>query len=338
MNILHLLSSPVWSGPAEAMALLAEAQRAAGHSVSVAIDSTRGGTGTEEPGAPPFRALGLWAGDALRLSTHDGPRGLWLDTRELSRRALDVVHAHFSHDHWVARLGRPRGAVVVRSFHAPRSLGGIVPRADAFTVPTRALGAPLRRPWRLLPPLVGPAFTPAQDRSGLQAALGLSRPVLGMASTFQASRRHDLALAAFVEVRRRIPGATLVLLGDGPLRSQLSEAARGLGIAGSVRFPGYQRQTDFIRWMQAFDELWVLGLGNDWAGRVAAQGRAVGARVVAVSQGALPDWADVVLTAQTSASLAAVALQRERVERTLPDAHQVARDILALYREAGARG
>jgi hypothetical protein len=59
--------------------------------------------------------------------------------------------------------------------------------------------------------------------------------------------------------------------------------------------------------------------------------------VVAVNQGALPGLADVVLAGEDPASLAAVALQRERRERTLPDAAEVAREILALYREAGAR-
>src|SRR5262249_6909770 len=285
------------------------AQRAAGHSVSVAIDSTRRGTGTEEPVAPRLRALGLWAGDPLRLSTHDGPWGLWRDTRELSGRALAVVHAHFFHAHGYDRLaGRAGGAVVVRSGHAPRSWQGIVPRADAVTVPTRALGAHLGGPWRVLPPLVAPAFVPLKDRAGLQKELGLSAPVVGMVSTFQASRRHHLALQAFVEIRRRVPGATLVLLGDGELRPRISEAVRTLGIAGAVRFPGYQRQADLVRWMQAFDELWVLGLGNDWAGRAAAQGRAVGARVVAVNQGALPDWADALLTSEQPEALVAAAL------------------------------
>ena len=238
----------------------------------------------------------------------------------------------------VARFGRPRGAVVVRSVHAPRSLEGIVPRADAFTVPTRDLGARLAGPWRVLPPLVPPAFVPPSDRAALQASLGLSAPVVGMVSTFQPSRRHDLALKAFVEVQRRVPTATLALLGDGELRQALSDTARGLGIAGAVRFPGYQRQDGLVRWMQAFDELWVLGLGNDWAGRAAAQGRAVGARVVAVAAGGLADWADAVLTSEEPGALAAVALGRERAERVLPDVQDVARDLLGLYRDAGARG
>jgi L-malate glycosyltransferase len=338
MRILHLLSSPVWSGPAESMALLADAQRAAGHTVSVAVDSTRAGTGTEEPAAPVLKAMGLRSEAELRLCTHDGPLALWRDARRLAQQNLDVVHAHFSHDHWVARFGRPRGAVVVRSVHAPRSLAGIVPRADAFTVPTRALGTRLSGPWRVLPPLVPPAFVPPTDRGALQASLGLSAPVVGMVSTFQRSRRHDLALKAFVEVRRRVPTATLALVGDGELRQALSETARGLGIAGAVRFPGYQKQEGLVRWMQAFDEMWILGLGNDWAGRAAAQGRAVGARVVSVAAGGLPDWADAVLGSERPEALVAVALGRERQERRLPDARDVARDILALYRDAGARG
>jgi glycosyltransferase involved in cell wall biosynthesis len=338
MRILHLLSSPVWSGPAESMALLAQAQRAAGHAVSVAIDSTRAGTGTEEPAAPVLKAMGLSREAELRLCTHDGPFALWRDARRLAQRSLDVVHAHFSHDHWIARFGRPRGAVVVRSVHAPRSLEGIVPRAEAFTVPTRDLGARLQQPWRLLPPLVAPAFVPPADRTALQASLGLSAPVVGMVSTFQRSRRHDLALTALVEVRRRVPTATLALVGDGELRQALSDVARNLGIAGAVRFPGYQRQEGLVRWMQAFDELWVLGLGNDWAGRAAAQGRAVGARVVAVAEGGLPDWADAVLTSEEPGALPAVALRPERAERLLPDVGDVARDLLALYRDAGARG
>ena len=43
MRILHLLASPFFSGPAESVALLALAQRALGHEVSVAVDRKRPG-------------------------------------------------------------------------------------------------------------------------------------------------------------------------------------------------------------------------------------------------------------------------------------------------------
>ncbi len=131
VRILHLLSSPVWSGPAEPVGLLAAGQRALGHAVSVAIDSTREGTGSEEPAAPHLAELGLLDRQGLRLCTRDGPGGLWRDARLLGRLEVDVVHAHFSHDHWVAALSGHRG-VRVRSFHAARSRRLLRPPAAAL--------------------------------------------------------------------------------------------------------------------------------------------------------------------------------------------------------------
>jgi L-malate glycosyltransferase len=336
VRILHLLSSPVWSGPAEPVALLAQAQRGLGHSVSVAIDSTREGTGTEEPAAPRLEALGLLDSQGLRLSTRDGAAGVWRDARLLGTLEADVVHTHFSHDHWVAALSRHRG-VRVRSFHAARSRRALRPPAAAFTVPMPGLGARLRGPWMVLPPLVPGAFRPAADRFTLQASLGLGSPVIGMVSTFQPSRRHDVALAAFRLVLAREPRATLVLLGDGQLGPEVRARAEALGVAPRVHFPGYQSGESLVRWMQAFDELWVLGLGNDEAGRPALQGRAVGARVVGVAEGALPGWVDAVLAAATAEALAAVALRGDRRDVPLPEARRVAGEVLGLYARAGAR-
>jgi len=131
VRVLHLLSSPVWSGPAEAVALVAEAQRSLGHAVSVAIDSTRAGTGTEEPAAPRLEALGLLDSQGLRLSTRDGAAGVWRDARLLGTLEADVVHSHFSHDHWVAALSGHRGTRV-RSFHAARSRRSTGPRRHSI--------------------------------------------------------------------------------------------------------------------------------------------------------------------------------------------------------------
>ncbi len=336
MRILHLLSSPVWSGPAEAVTLVAAAQRGLGHAVSVAIDSTRGGTGTEEPAAPRLEALRLLDSRGLRLSTRDGAAGVWRDARLLGTLEVDVVHSHFSHDHWVAALSG-HGGIRVRSFHAARSRRAFRPPAAAYTVPTQGVGAGLRRPWMVLPPLVPPGFRPSADRFALQASLDVTAPVIGMVSTFQPSRRHDVALGAFRLVLAREPRATLVLVGDGQLETELRARAESLGIAARVRFPGYQGGESLVRWMQAFDELWVLGLGNDEAGRPALQGRAVGARVVGVSDGALPAWVDALLPAATAEAVAGAALRDERRTVTVPDVRAVAEELLRLYARAGAR-
>ena len=62
-----------------------------------------------------------------------------------------------------------------------------------------------------------------------------------------------------------------------------------------MHFAGYQEGPAFVRWLQALDEVWILGLGNDWSGRAAAQARACGVRVVAVREGALERLADAVV-------------------------------------------
>lgn len=336
MRILHLLASPVWSGPAESIALLAEAQRALGHEVTVAVDRRREGTGSEEPVVPRLRALGLLDEGGLELSVKSGPAGWIRDIWRLRQRPLDVVHAHFSHDHHLARCAHARPRALVRSIHSPRSIRWSLPSADAFTVPTEREAERLSgRRVCVLPPLLDPAFRPPSDRSALRAALGLEgEPLIGMVSTFQPSRRHGLGLQAFSCVLRARPTARLVLVGDGILEPELRGLVARMGMAGSVTFAGYQRGGDFVRWLQALDEVWILGLGNDFSGRAAAQARACGARTICVDEGALSQWADEVVAADPEA-IAAASLAARRAMRELPRPEDVAARVVALYGEAG---
>jgi len=340
MRILHLLASPAWSGPAESVALLAAAQRALGHEVSIAVDRKRFGPSSEEPIVPRLLALGLLDEGGLELSVKSSPLAAVRDVRALARRPLDAVHAHFSHDHLIARFGKPRGARLVRSIHAPRSLRWSLPRADAFTVPTAADAIKLAgRRVLVLPPLVGPEYRPPTDRAVLRRELGLEgEPLLGMVSTFQPSRNHAVGLEAFGLVRRERPGARLVLVGDGALESSLRTQAERLGLAKNVTFAGYQPGPSFVRWLQALDEVWVLGLGNDYSGRAAAQARASGVRVVAVDEGALAARADVTLAALSPEALAKASLSGHRSEKPWPSSGEIAASVLELYRSESPAG
>ncbi|OAX67768.1 hypothetical protein A5N15_00845 [Rothia kristinae] len=49
----------------------------------------------------------------------------------------------------------------------------------------------------------------------------------------------DVLLEAFARVREQVPEATLEVAGEGPLRSQLEDRARTLGVAEAVRFVGF---------------------------------------------------------------------------------------------------
>jgi glycosyltransferase involved in cell wall biosynthesis len=51
---------------------------------------------------------------------------------------------------------------------------------------------------------------------------------------------HDILLHALARVRQSVPGARLLIVGDGPDAEALDAQARQLGVAESVRFAGYQ--------------------------------------------------------------------------------------------------
>lgn len=334
MRILHLLASPYWSGPAETVALLAEAQRALGHEAAVAVDRKRSTAPAEELAVPRLAARGLLDEGGLELCVKSTPAGWWRDLRNLKARQVDVVHCHFTHDHQLARLSRPRSAVLVRSIHALRSLRWTLPAADAYTVPAAAwVGQLVGRRVGVLPAFVGPEYRPPEDLPGLRESLGLNgAPLVGMVSTFQRSRRHTLGLEAMVQLRRERPGAHLVLVGDGPEEAAIREQVRSLGLEGAVTFAGY-RAEDFVSWLQALDVAWILGLGNDWSGRAAAQARACGVRVVAVDEGALADHADSVVPPEP-AEVARATLEEERSAMPVHGPADAARRVLELYRES----
>jgi glycosyltransferase involved in cell wall biosynthesis len=303
-----------------------------GHDVTVAIDRVRGRTTSEEPGAPRFQALGLLDDGGLKLSVKSSPWQVWQDMRRLRSRRVDVVHSHFSHDHLIARWGRPKHAALVRSIHAPRSIRWSLPYADGYTVPSegdarRLLG----RRVTVMPPFVAPEFQPAPSKVALRRELGVDgAPLVGMVSTFQPSRRHDVGVAAFAELSKRVPGAWLVLVGDGEMQAATAADVKARGLSEKVIFAGYQSGDAFVRWLQALDVVWILGLGNDFSGRAAAQARACDVRVVAVDVGSLALNADAIVSLEP-AEIAAATLEAGRSVKPVRTNEQIAGEVMRLY-------
>ncbi len=301
---------------------LALAQRASGHEVEVACDTKRTTTTSEELLVPRLEPLELLSALPLELSVKSTPWAMARDVLTLRRARVDVVHTHFSHDGALLRLARPKGAVTVRSFHAPRSLRRSAPKAHGYTVPVESWLARLRGENVLvLPALVGAEFVPSSNKAALRAELKLPPGrLIGMVSTFQASRRHELALRAFA---RRTDDASLILVGDGPLKDVLVSAS-----TERVHFVGYHSGAAFIRYLQCLDEVWILGLGNDWSARAAAQARACGVRVVAVDEGALDSYADEIIEPTEEALLS---LSGTRREVTLESPQAIATRVVQFY-------
>lgn len=72
-------------------------------------------------------------------------------------------------------------------------------------------------------------------------------------SNFVEKKGHAYTIAAFAELLKRYPNATLTLAGDGPLRPEMEALAAELGIRDSVRFPGLVAKPQVVSLMGESD-------------------------------------------------------------------------------------
>jgi glycosyltransferase involved in cell wall biosynthesis len=85
-----------------------------------------------------------------------------------------------------------------------------------------------------------------------------------------------------------VPGATLVLVGDGPERERLLRRARELGVADRLRLTGALPQERLPLWYSAAD-LVLLASRREGTPNVVLEAMACGTRVVATAVGGVPE-------------------------------------------------
>jgi L-malate glycosyltransferase len=298
MRVLELLSSPVWTGPAEPMTSVARQLARRGHHVEVAVDGRREGDLRERLDAEGFPPR-----TDLALSTKGGLLELARDVRSLRRAArdFDVVHANFSHDHTLALLAVDRGRTrVVRTVHSSRSLadrglqGWAHRRTDGLLAVCEAHAGILRERFRVAAERVGvargavdaEAFSP--DGPDLRAELGIppGAPVAGIVSRVKPDRRHAELLQAFERVVARLPEARLLVVGRGEGLPDLRARVEARRLSGRVVFAGYRRGPDLAAAYRTLDVKVLLAEGNDGTCRALLEGMACGRPGVAWAFGA----------------------------------------------------
>jgi glycosyltransferase involved in cell wall biosynthesis len=192
-----------------------------------------------------------------------------------------------------------------------------------------------------------------QGEPGGRAALGLADDafVVGWFGRMTEIKRVDDVLRAFAALRRDEPAAALVLAGDGPLRPQLEEQARALGIADATRFLGYR---DDVGSLYGALDAFALTSANEGTPVVAIEALAAQVPVVATDVGGVRDvvldgetgylvrYGDVEAVAARLRELAQSRALRERlgdagrrhvvprysVERLVDDMDELYRDLL----------
>lgn len=156
-----------------------------------------------------------------------------------------------------------------------------------------------------LPPGVdGPAFRPdAVRRAEIRARWELAEaPVLVCISRLVRRKGQDQLIKALPAIRARLPGAILLLVGDGPDRNRLRRLADRLRVADHVRFTGPVRGPELAAHYAAADVFAMPcrtrggGLDVEGLGIVFLEAGAAGLPVLAGDSGGAPE---AVLDGQT---------------------------------------
>jgi glycosyltransferase involved in cell wall biosynthesis len=96
-------------------------------------------------------------------------------------------------------------------------------------------------------------FAVGDERSRVRQELGIgdATPVVGIVAALRPEKNHELFLCVAALVRREVPDARFVIVGDGDLRAVLEAHAQALGVADAVHFLG--NRDDVPRLLAAFD-------------------------------------------------------------------------------------
>lgn len=260
----------------------------------------------------------LWSGDVvgeraaaagvpgarLRLRADGDLPGLLRLRRELARHRPQAVlltrWREYLHGGLAARLlPGPRPRVVLRlglrlTPRADLKRRLIFRLADRVIVNAPEIAAALgRRPW-IDPRRVAvvpngldlavwrPRWEPARQQAGQawRADLGIdpAAPLVLAVGALTPQKDHATLLAAAAQLRSRVPGLRVVVLGEGFLREPLEARRAELGLEETVLLPGFR--ADVADAMAAAD-LFVLSSDNEGQARVLAEAAASGLPAVA---------------------------------------------------------
>jgi phosphatidylinositol alpha-1,6-mannosyltransferase len=149
---------------------------------------------------------------------------------------------------------------------------------------------------RLAPGVDVDAYHPGVDGEPVRARHGLTgRPVIVCVSRLVPRKGQDMLIRALPAVRRRVPGAALLIVGGGPYRGTLQRLAREQGVEADVVFTGSVPWAELPAHYAAGDVYAMpcrtrrRGLDVEGLGIVYLEASACGLPVIAGDSGGAPD-------------------------------------------------
>ncbi|GAB3250383.1 glycosyltransferase [Alteromonas gracilis] len=346
VRILHV-SQPVDAGCPAVLLSYAAAQLAAGDEVHVACPGDPLGARASALGAH----VHLWeAGRSPGPSVPGETRRL---ARLITEIAPDVLHLHSAKAGLAGRLAargrvptvfQPHawsfdavtGPVAAAALAWERAAARWTDRVVCVSDDEARLGVErgITATTTVVPNVVDPGPEPG-PRAAARTALGLDdAPLVVCVGRLAHQKGQDRLLSAWPGVRRRVPDARLVLVGDGPLMAELADIARGLD---DVHVVG--PTADPRRWYEAAD---VVAVPSRWEGMalVPLEAQAAGRSVVATRATGLaesvPDGTGSIVPGDSPGALATALA--ERLVGDLADEEGAAGRALAVRRWEQAGG
>jgi glycosyltransferase involved in cell wall biosynthesis len=329
LSVLHLAAGNRWTGAAAPAFAEVEALREAGVDAHYAFV---GGYKLEQKIGHLSFAHPLIEKAQNPLSFNRTVRAL---RRFIREHDVELVHAHLTYDHWLARFAAPQGVRIARTFHSQRVL-----RADPFT---RALIAktdvlfvindtfPLRNAIFTPPPVDHRQFHP--DGDNVRARYGIAPDAKLLVAigklTHDRGFEHVLRTTALTDAR-------LMIIGHGPHRPALESLAIELGIASRVTWAGYH-EDDLAEHYRAADALLFTARGSDEGHRAILEAMACGVPPASYPIEGVSAFADREQIAESATPAALAEVVMRTLARTELRAHVVERSREFGYTKAAQR-
>jgi glycosyltransferase involved in cell wall biosynthesis len=303
MKVLVVIDSLTLGGAERVLATLAGAAGSADLELDVVSLAPLAGDRAvllpvlEEAGLRPrFMSIG-------RVSN---PRAVRALAREVASSGCDVVHAHLE----AAAILAPSAAALVKRrcvctfHHVPGPLGTRAllrerlavmsanrSRRVVFVSMASMDGFAARygegARWTVVPNGVDlTRFEPGLQAMPPELGCGNGRPTAVLVGAMRPGKGHASAIAAWPEVRARVPEACLLLVGSGALEPELRAQASAAGLGGAVVFAGVRRDVEAL--VRASD-VTLLPSESEALPTVLMEAAACGKPVVATRVGGTPE-------------------------------------------------
>jgi glycosyltransferase involved in cell wall biosynthesis len=205
--------------------------------------------------------------------------------RLVRQHGFDVIHAHLTYDHWLARLvARNHDVRVARTIHARRVLRGdpftrfLFRKTDLLCAINESFGGhPALRERAVLftpPPIDHRQFVRHGANARSLYRIPADATVVTVIGKLSPGRGFEDALRTFA-VLRRTTAVTMMIIGHGEHRPALEALARELGIAQNVIWAGYH-EVDLAEHYRTSNLLLFTAAGSDEGHRAVLEAMACG--------------------------------------------------------------